>query len=68
MARVSDGTPVSVRLPAEVLAELRKQADEDNETLSDVLRRAALKELGYCPTCGQKAPAASGNNPGKDPC
>lgn len=56
MSKVSDGTPVSVRLPAEVLAEIRKIADEGEETMSDVLRRAALRELGYCPTCGQNAP------------
>ena len=60
-----DGTPVSVRLPADLMAALRKRAEENGETISDALRNGALMLLGICPTCGQKAPAA--NDPGKDP-
>ena len=46
----------SARLPADILAALRKLADENDETLSDLLRRGALMVLGICPTCGQRAP------------
>ena len=47
------GTPISVRMPADVVAALRKRAEESGESLSNVLRRAALMALGICPTCGQ---------------
>lgn len=68
---MSDGTPVSVRLPADLMAALRERAEQNGETVSDALRRGALMVLGICPTCGQKAPVlpAAGNepDPGKDP-
>jgi Ribbon-helix-helix protein, copG family len=48
------GVPVSVRIPSEILAELRKLADEDGITFSEVVRRGLLMLLGYCPTCGHK--------------
>ena len=35
---------------------LKKRAEENGESLSDLLRRGALMVLGICPTCGQKAP------------
>jgi len=55
----------SFRLPGDIVAALRKHADDSGETLSDVLRRGALMVLGTCPTCGQKAPAPmSGEEPG----
>jgi hypothetical protein len=63
VAAVSDGTPVSVRLPADVLQALRQHAEANGETLSDALRTGALMLLGICPTCGQKAPAPAGNEP-----
>lgn len=43
----------SFRLPGDVVPALRKLAEEQGETLSDVLRQAALAKLGTCPTCGQ---------------
>lgn len=43
-------------LPAGLLAALREHAEENGETLADVMRRAALTLLGACPTCGQPAP------------
>lgn len=61
----SDSTPISARLPADLLAALRAHAEENDETVSDLVRRGALMVLGVCPTCGQKAPAAE-NEPGKD--
>ena len=67
--RASDGTPVSVRLPAELLAALREHADKNSVTVSDALRDGALMLLGFCPTCGHKTPgpaAASEPGPGKD--
>ena len=44
----------SFRLDAQIVAALRKHAGERGETLSDVLRHAALLVLGYCPTCRRK--------------
>jgi ribbon-helix-helix CopG family protein len=44
----------SFRLEPEIVAALRKHAEERGESLSDVLRRAALLVLGYCPTCQRK--------------
>lgn len=43
----------SARLPADVVAALRKRAGENGETVSDLLRRGALMVLGICPTCGR---------------
>ena len=45
----------SVRLPADLVAALRKRGEENGESLSDMLRQGALMVLGICPTCGQKA-------------
>jgi hypothetical protein len=63
----SDNTPISARLPADLLAALRAHAEENDETVSDALRRGALLVLGICPTCGQKA-SGTGNESdhGKD--
>ena len=65
MTAVSDGTPVSVRLPAELIAALREHAGKNGETISDALRNGALMFLGFCPTCGHKTPAhaADANEP-----
>jgi hypothetical protein len=46
--------PTSFRLPGDITAALRKMADENGETISDLLRRGALMVLGICPTCGQE--------------
>lgn len=43
----------SFRLPGDIIAALRKLAEDRGETLSDVLRQAALVRLGICPTCGR---------------
>ena len=59
---MADTEMASARLPAEIVAALRKRAEESGESLSDLLRRGALMVLGICPTCGQKAP-----DPGEDP-
>ena len=56
---MSDGTPVSVRLSAELVTALRVRAAASGTTLSDALRDGALMLLGVCPTCGQKAPAGT---------
>jgi hypothetical protein len=45
----------SVRLPTEIVAALRKRAEETGESFSDQIRAGALMLLGICPTCGQKA-------------
>jgi len=42
-------------MPADLLDALRKHAEQNGETLSDTVRRAALLLLGICPTCGHKA-------------
>lgn len=44
----------SFRLEADLVAALRKHAEERDESMSDVLRRGALMVLGYCPTCQRK--------------
>jgi hypothetical protein len=44
----------SFRLPGDVVSALRKMAEENGETVSDLLRRGALMILGTCPTCGQE--------------
>jgi hypothetical protein len=44
----------SFRLPSDIVTALRKLAEEQGETLSDVLRQAALAKLGICPTCGRR--------------
>lgn len=49
-----DREMASFRLDAEIVAALRKVAEERGESLSDVLRRGALLVLGYCPTCQRK--------------
>lgn len=46
----------SVRLPADIVAALRKLGGENGETMSDLIRRGTLMVLGFCPTCGQPAP------------
>ncbi len=48
--------PVSVRLPADLVAALRQKAAEDGMTLSDALRQGALGVLGICPTCERPVP------------
>ena len=53
----------SARLPAEIVAALKKHAEGNGETLSDTLRRGALMVLGICPTCGQKAPGPAERTP-----
>lgn len=50
----------SFRLPGDLAAALRQHATENGESLSDVMRRAALLVLGFCPTCGQKVPQPEG--------
>lgn len=49
-----DGSPVSVRLPGDVVAALKERAKDNGETVSDAIRRGALMVLGICPTCGRK--------------
>lgn len=44
----------SVRMSPDLLAALREHASQAGESLSDVMRRAALEMLGTCPTCGQR--------------
>ena len=48
------GSPVSVRLDAEVISALKLAAEQRGETFSDVVRSAALIYLGKCPTCGHE--------------
>jgi hypothetical protein len=55
---VAETEMASARLPGEIVAALKKRAEENGESLSDMLRRGALMVLGICPTCGQKAPEA----------
>jgi hypothetical protein len=43
----------SFRMPPDLLAALRKRAEDSGESLSETMRRAALTLLGTCPTCGQ---------------
>ena len=57
----------SFRLPGDLMAALKAHAAETGESFSDLVRRGALMVLGICPTCGQKAPAPTENEPGKDP-
>lgn len=45
---------VSARLPAELVAALRKRAEGRGESLTDAVREGALMVLGLCPTCGQR--------------
>jgi hypothetical protein len=56
----------SARLPGEIVAALKKLAEENGESLSDMLRRGALMVLGICPTCGQKAAAENEPDLGKE--
>jgi hypothetical protein len=44
----------SFRLDTDIVTALRKRAGERGESLSDVMRSAALLILGYCPTCQRK--------------
>ncbi len=48
----------SVRMPPELGAALRAHAEETGESMSDVIRRAALLALGRCPTCERDWPEA----------
>jgi len=48
------GEMTSFRLPGDVVTALRQLADENGESVSDVLRRGAMMVLGICPTCGRK--------------
>lgn len=57
---MSDDKVTSFRLPADLATALKQRADENGETVSDVVRRSALMVLGICPTCGQKAPGEDG--------
>lgn len=50
---------LSVRMPFELGAALRAHAYETGESLSDVLRRAALLVLGRCPTCERNWPQSA---------
>jgi hypothetical protein len=60
---MADTEMTSFRLPGDVVAALRKMADEGGETVSDLLRRGALMILGTCPTCGQDwKPGAAGTH------
>jgi len=43
----------SFRLPGDMAAALRERAGQRGESLSDVMREAALMLLGTCPTCGR---------------
>lgn len=45
----------SFRLP-DLVAALRKRADENDETVSDLMRRGCLMVLGICPTCERPVP------------
>ena len=54
---MAESEMASARLPGELVAALRKRAEETGESLSDQIRAGALMLLGICPTCGQKAPA-----------
>jgi Arc/MetJ-type ribon-helix-helix transcriptional regulator len=45
---------VSVRLPNDMLAALRKMADDGDESMSELIRRGILMMLVVCPTCGQE--------------
>jgi hypothetical protein len=51
---MADTEMTSFRLPGDVVAALRKAAEDSGETVSDLLRRGALMILGTCPTCGQE--------------
>lgn len=61
----ADTEMASARLPADLVAALRKRAGERGESMSDLLRQGALLILGICPTCGQKAPAATTGETGE---
>jgi len=61
MAARDPKEPVSVRLPADLVAALRQKASDDDCTLSDVLRRGALGLLGICPTCERPIPDPEGD-------
>lgn len=56
---MADKEMTSFRLDGDVVAALRKHAEERGETLTETLRRAALMILGKCPTCGQAVPEAA---------
>ena len=58
---MADTEMTSFRLPADLLGALRERAQENGESLSDTMRRAALMILGVCPTCGhEQKPAGDG--------
>ena len=60
-----NGTPVSVRLPGDLMTALREHAGKNGETISDALRQGALMVLGICPTCGQKTPDVTSTTTGE---
>lgn len=51
---MADTEMASARLPGDIVAALKKLAEENGESVSDLLRRGALMVLGICPTCGRK--------------
>lgn len=53
---MAESEMASVRMPADLVAALRKRGEETGESMSDMLRAGSLMLLGICPTCGQKAP------------
>jgi hypothetical protein len=61
---MADSSPVSARMPPELLQALRERAERDGMTVSDALRIGALMLLGVCPTCGQKAPDPAARDEG----
>jgi hypothetical protein len=64
---VADSEMASARLPADLVAALKQRAVQNDESLSDLLRRGALMVLGICPTCGQKAPGAENGSEKEEP-
>ena len=64
---MADAPPTSFRLPADVLAALRRRGEETGESVSDMLRAGALMVLGICPTCGQKTPAPEEQSAQEEP-
>ncbi len=44
---------LSSRVPKELKAALAAHARERGEDVSETVRRALLRELGRCPTCGR---------------
>lgn len=63
MSETTSKDMVSVRMPADLLAAMRRLADDRGESLSDVLRRASLLVLGICPTCERPTGPEEGTTP-----